>query len=230
MPNSSKNIPNSSKTGNNIELKIRISYNLDNTSGGVTLLNYLSEFIADFYIKRGIIKSERKELYKAGIELVLNEILTFSLVLILAGLLSSFICGIIFLVTFCFTRVYSGGYHARTTFVCRTSMLLTFTLALGISYCMRGSTIVTNLVILIVSGVILFPIIPVKHPNKELSDTQKKEGKIKGICLYILFSLVSLTLFMFHQQYSVMIALSLAAVTALAIIGIFTNCRKGGLS
>lgn len=91
MPNSSKNIPNSSKTGNNIELKIRISYNLDNTSGGVTLLNYLSEFIADFYIKRGIIKSERKELYKAGIELVLNEILTFSLVLILAGLLSSFI-------------------------------------------------------------------------------------------------------------------------------------------
>lgn len=43
---------------------------------------------------------------------------------------------------------------------------------------------------LIGSEVILFPLIPVKHPNKTLTENQKRKGKVKGICTYIFFQVV----------------------------------------
>ena len=40
-------------------------------------MEFLSDCIADFYIKRRIINFEEKDIYKAGIKLILNEAFTF---------------------------------------------------------------------------------------------------------------------------------------------------------
>ena len=85
----------------------------------------LSECIASFYVKRKIIPTEHKEIYSYGIELILNEALTFILVLITGAVLKNFIGSVIFLIVFCGTRIYTGGFHANTTAVCRMTMIIT---------------------------------------------------------------------------------------------------------
>ena len=45
------------------------------------MIAFLSQSIADLYIKRNIIKPDEKEVYKCGLELILNDIVTFSLII-----------------------------------------------------------------------------------------------------------------------------------------------------
>ena len=129
-------------------------------------MNFLSECIADFYIKRQIIKSEDREIYKAGIELILNEAFTFLLVLLIAGVFFKILYGILFLTVFCLTRMFCGGFHAKTTLVCRGTMLITFLSVILFSYMLKNSCIVVLIIILVISFAVLLPLIPVKHPNK----------------------------------------------------------------
>ena len=190
-------------------------------------MEYLSQSIADFYVKRNIIEADKKELYKCGVSLILNDILTFSIVIILSALLGNIRFSFEFLITFCFTRVFCGGFHARKTYICRFTMLLTFSLTVLISFALRNTKPEVLCIILAAAFVILLPLIPVKHPNKELGEEDIKKNRKKGIISFVLFSLTSVFVHqLFSKQGGIIIALSLAAVTVLAIIGTITNGRS----
>ena len=45
-------------------------------------MKHLSSGITDFYVKRNIIQVDEKEVYQCGVELILNEVITFGLILI----------------------------------------------------------------------------------------------------------------------------------------------------
>ena len=91
-------------------------------------MGYLSECIADFYVKRNIIGKCDKEVYQAGVALILNEILSFILVVVLSWLVWKIRYSLEFLIVFCTTRIFCGGFHAKKTYVCRMTMLLTFSM------------------------------------------------------------------------------------------------------
>lgn len=85
-------------------------------------MNYLSERIADLYIKRNIILQKEKDVYKKGIELILNDIITFSFILLISSVIWRFSYGAEFLITFCITRVFCGGYHAKKAYICKITI------------------------------------------------------------------------------------------------------------
>ena len=179
----------------------------------------LSECIASFYVKRKIIPTEHKEIYSYGIELILNEALTFILVLITGAVLKNFIGSVIFLIVFCGTRIYTGGFHANTTAVCRMTMIITASSVIIFSRLIINLPCTVLITGIVFSGIILFPLIPVKHPNKNLTEEQKRKGKRRGILLYLIFSICSIFLWFFNKPTGILIALSLLSVTILAIIG-----------
>lgn len=90
------------------------------------LISNLSNCIADFYISKNIININEKEAYKFGVELILNDIFTFSLIIIISAIIWSIRCGIEFLLVFCCARIYCGGYHAPKAWLCRLTMITTF--------------------------------------------------------------------------------------------------------
>lgn len=74
---------------------------------------------------------------------------------------------------------------------------------------------------------ILLPLIPVKHPNKELTLELIKLNRKKGVITYTFFALCSV----FVAEYlsvrdGFVISLSLSAVTVLAIVGTIINERR----
>lgn len=189
-------------------------------------MKQLSLSIADFYVKQNIIRADEKEAYRYGIGLILNETVTFGIILLSATIIWEIKYAVEFLGVFCLTRVYCGGYHASNVHICRITM---FTVFAGI-YCLVRMMINLNPLIvhllLLLNFMITACLIPVKHPNKELSVIQIRKNRKLGLLLYLLFGIVSVILTAFGSKNDgLIIGLSLCAVTVLAIIGKILNER-----
>lgn len=187
----------------------------------------LSLSIADFYVKRNIIQVDKKEMYQYGIELLLNEFITFSIILLSAIMIWKIKYAFEFLTVFCLTRIYCGGYHASKVQICRATMFMVFASVYWLARIMINLNSLVLYLLLVVSFVLTTCLIPVKHPNKELSVIQIKKNRKLGLLLYLLFGIVSAILTTFGSKNDgLVIGLSLCAVTVLAIIGKFTNERR----
>lgn len=190
------------------------------------MIKNLSASIADFYVQKNIIDSEEKEVYQWGVSLILNDIVTFSIVLLLSAMLLNIRFGAEYLIVFCLTRIYCGGYHARKESVCRLTMIAVFLIVLSGAYILSDCSVNILLSLLAVSFFVLLPLIPVRHPNKVMTEKLKKKGRVGGTLSYLAFAVSSLLLYLFISKIDAfLIALSLSAVSALAIIGTFTNER-----
>jgi len=191
------------------------------------LFGYISNYIASLYVKNNIIPPEHKEVYRGGVELILNEAFTFVLVILLSAIFFKIRYGIEFLVTMCITRVYCGGFHAETTFVCRLTMLLTSIAVFLISNLLVGLSQIYIFLILAVSFIGLLPLIPVRHPNKNLTKELISKNRRRGIMSFLFFSAVSVALYQLDfAEDSLVIVLSLTSVTALAVLGTLMNKYK----
>lgn len=190
-------------------------------------MNYLSNCIADFYVKRNIIGESEKEVYQAGVLLILNEVLSFILIIILSGLIWKIRYSIEFLIVFCITRIFCGGFHAKTTYVCRLTMLGTFASVITIANFLSKSSTEILWLINLISFLMLLPLIPVKHPNKELTKELVEMNRKKGAITYILFGVCSVLVAEYLSiKDGFIISLSLSAVTVLAIVGTISNERR----
>ena len=122
----------------------------------------------------------------------------------------------------CGIRHFSGGFHAKTFWLCRLSMLITFLAVVCFTMLIQENF--ANYYILIVVNIIYVIFIavfsPVKHPNKKLTSEQKKKNKTKAIITSFISSFVSSALIIFKIDKGVTISLTLAAVVILMIIGI----------
>ena len=191
------------------------------------MFGYISNYIASLYVKNNIIPPEHKEVYRGGVELILNEAFTFVLVILLSAIFFKIRYGIEFLVTMCITRVYCGGFHAETTFVCRLTMLLTSIAVFLISNLLVGLSQIYIFLILAVSFIGLLPLIPVRHPNKNLTKELISKNRRRGIMSFLFFSAVSVALYQLDfAEDSLVIVLSLTSVTALAVLGTLMNKYK----
>lgn len=93
-------------------------------------MGFISESIADFYVSRKIICASEKEIYKYGIELIFNAAINYLIIGLISLVVGSIVFAIEFLLTFCITRFFCGGYHAKKHYIllsrCLVSNMLKF--------------------------------------------------------------------------------------------------------
>ena len=187
----------------------------------------LSEAIADFYIRKNIISSDMKSVYVYGISLIINDIIDFAVILIPAIIAGRFIYGVVFLLTFCITRIHCGGFHAKKSWICAGIMLLTFII---ICLCVEITTSIygvrLNVIINSISILIMLPIIPVENPNKKLDADVKQKNKKIGIIVTSSFAVLSIVLTVYNIQEGAVISFTLLSVAVLAMVGKILN--QGG--
>ena len=108
-------------------------------------MEFLSECIADFYIKRNIISECEKNVYKYGVQLILNDVFTFTIIIIFSILFWNVKYGAEFLLTLCVTRVFCGGFHAKKAYICKLSMIITFVCVMLVyEYDLNGNRILMD--------------------------------------------------------------------------------------
>ena len=176
---------------------------------------------------------ELREVYAYGFKLLLADVTNAAVVLLLGLLLHRFTVSLVFVVTLCSVRNFSGGFHAKTFHACRLSMLLTFFITLGaFELLVRCQTYLNGalLILLALLGAantgMMVLLAPVPHPNKTLNDEQKAKNKAKAVILTAALSVLSILCTFLGIREGIAIAVTLTAVSVLMPIG--RKNQKGG--
>lgn len=192
-------------------------------------MDRLANTITDYYIRKKIITEEKREIYSYGFKLIIADVINYVIIISLGIVFNRLIESTSFLVALCGLRQFSGGFHAKTFWLCRLSMIITYICVMLLTDIVTYTKYETIIVISVnvISIVIIAITAPIVHLNKPLSDKQKYNNKIKSVITSIFMSIVSIIIIVAtDMKFGVTISITLLAVVVLMIIGMAV--RKGG--
>ena len=193
-------------------------------------MNNLSMILTNYFVSKKLIPYEKMEIYNYGFKLMLSDIINFSIIMLLGVLLNRVLDGLVYLVVLCSIRRFSGGFHAKTFWLCRLSMIITFLLILTLVDFLSFITIspLTSVFINIVLLLFIAVFSPVKHPNKKLNSKQIKKNKYNAILVTILWTPLSVFLIYLNITQGITIVTTILAVVILMALGMIN--KEGGRS
>lgn len=97
------------------------------------MIKHLSDRIAYFFIENEIINNDNYEVCSYGLEILISAFINTTLAIIIGIFLRRLVGTIIFLITFCIIRQFSGGYHAKSNRLCICTFISIFTSAIVIA-------------------------------------------------------------------------------------------------
>ena len=189
-------------------------------------MEIISELFVRQFINRQIISPDKKEIYKTGLNLIIADIINFTLVLAIGVITKSFISGCIYLIMFWTLRRFSGGFHAKTYGVCRLVTLGTYILILLISMIINNYLLICTFICDLITIITMIVFAPIRHPNKELTENEVKANKLFSVVVTIFYVTISIILTIIGRKEGIVIALVLLAISVLMYIGLYTNEKE----
>lgn len=120
----------------------------------------------------GIIPSAEEELYTYGFHQGFILLINIVSSLILGLLMGRIFESILLLTVYIPLRTYAGGYHAKSPLICYFfSLIVIFFQLLCLSYIDWSQ--LTLIILTLLSGIVIFIMVPVEAINKKLSDKEK---------------------------------------------------------
>lgn len=152
------------------------------------MILFLAQKITSLFIQNGAEKEDR-EVYEYGLLIILSNLITVSVLLLLAvllGIIKEMFC---FLTVFISVRHFAGGYHAKryqSCFVISLVSCLLLVYAGKYLYVKRGLA----LVLLLVSSAVIFCLAPVRPKEQVLKEDRavyhkKMSRRACSLCLAI---------------------------------------------
>lgn len=194
------------------------------------MIKYISNRLLQYLLQANVIDKSEDVLayYKYGIEITISSLLNIVLIISIGVISEQFIESILFLICFVTLRQFTGGYHADSYFKCNFlfSVLYIFLL---IIYNLTASLIsfYGELLIAIFSITVIITECPIEHPNKLLSNPQKKINKYLAIILGLLYSMVGVTLKVLSYDIGVIFLYALMLISILVIVATLKKCEGG---
>lgn len=179
-------------------------------------------------IERKIITVDNRETVNyglsTGIELILNLITTLTIGYVLNMVLES----IVFLLSFAYVRVYTGGYHLKKAINCYlVSNGVVVLVLLTVMLVAKKYIIFISLILLGISVPIILKFSPVGTPNKSLNTLEKNHYRKKalkhlGIEVLFVFAFFSLRI----HNIALVIILGVFVSSSLIVISLISNRFK----
>ncbi len=192
------------------------------------MISLISKYIALFLYRKKIIEVEKIPVCEYGFELIVSILIGFLGVIISGILLDAFWTSVIFYILFVLVRTFTGGYHAKTHFYCKLTMVLCclfviFGLKLLGSY---SHLPLFNLLLLFVYIISVFLYAPVEHENAPMTNKLKKRNRKISIIMAIALSLMILVAMFCFPKIAVISSLTLFVIAVLIIIPKFKDRRN----
>lgn len=150
------------------------------------MLKLLSKRIVERLIKNNVIKKSQTEIYVYGFSLIISNFIGIFTILVLSLILKSIFSGLIFLFIIITLRANTGGYHAKSYFLCNLILNLSFLICFYFSKIHLKYKFVSFLFIIIFVIIMIIKFIPIENKNKRILK-KKKTFKIKSIILYLIY-------------------------------------------
>lgn len=191
-------------------------------------MDKLAKNLTNYCLRRKVITDDKYEIYLYGFKLIIADVINYTIVIILGSLLNRLLESIVFLISLCGLRRFTGGFHAKTFWVCRMSMVITYICVVVMIKFVVGTESELLIVgaINTVSVMCIMFFAPIENPNKKLSVVQRKNNKIKSIVTSIVLSTTSVMLIVNNMKIGVTISISMFATAILMFVAMVI--KKGG--
>lgn len=169
------------------------------------------------------LSSEEKEEYSYAINILLSYALHLTTLLIIVTLTKMYWQGFLYNFSYIFLRSYAGGFHAKSPKVCYfLSILICTASLLVIKYASFNFSFITALSL--ISYLIIMVLSPVEDKNKPLDEIETKIFKFRArIIASAYLAVIILGLILGYKNFSFVLALSLAVLSFMVILGLIKN-------
>lgn len=188
------------------------------------MITSLAQFITGYLIKNNIIDNTKFDIYIYGFEIMISNIICFSIGLIIGVIFSQLIEIIIFLIVFSLMRRYCGGYHADTYLKCDSIFAINIFVVMTLTRMISRYSIYAHFIIVCISFISILFLAPVENKYKPLTIEDKKKHKLSAIILAFMVIIISSILYFIKIQYSIITDMALITVAISMIIEVL---KKG---
>lgn len=185
------------------------------------MLKFLARELSLKLVINKIIATDKEEYYTYGIELILNDILIFFMISIIAFITNTILISIIFTLTFCTLRSFTGGYHSKSYLGCFFIAFINYSLMLILNYIFSKEKLIIEIFMIILSIPIILVFSPIENVNNPINCNEKQKYKkisyflvVINIILFIIFSIF------FDRKFSFAIAWSVFTTALLMLLSI----------
>lgn len=194
------------------------------------MLHSLSENIADFLLRQKCFDETLLPVYIYGVELFLSSLLGVTLVLCCSLLFRSFQYGVLFLVSFIFLRLFTGGLHCNTYLACNTVMVATFIGAVLSSKLISSSEYSNIICSIMMTFTITVTLVfaPVVNPNKDVSPGHQRRCRLIALVMLIAHFIIYVALNRYISMEIIIVTDFISA--AYIIIGLIKNKIERSMS
>lgn len=192
----------------------------------IEIITKFCHIIVNFFICKNIFPEEQREIYQYGFELWVSSVIGILIVLAIGIISGKFWESIVFYIVFCFTRLFSGGFHAPTYLLCKITFASVLILVLVLDWLLCGITEFYWYILYFYSLIIVCTFAPVENHNKTLTELEKIRSKVISIVEMVIWLAVMLLFKSFESGLYYIVALTLFFAANLMLIGIFYERRK----
>lgn len=172
----------------------------------------LSAKITAFLSSHGIIRTEDSEIYIYGFDLLIADVINFSLILLIGGLCRQLGSTIIYLMIFVGLRSACGGYHAKTHIKCHICTIGAYIVFLTMQSLVSFKPWILLLGNIIAAvPIVAFALIP--HGNKPLTAQVYRKNRIISILSVFILIVMTEVLCHYNRQEGITISLTLWIVS-----------------
>lgn len=191
------------------------------------MISYVANKIIKCFEKEKIIKMNDVDIYFYGLELLISELISTSVLLSIAMCTKCVLETVFYLVVFTILRIYAGGYHASSYYRCIFIFNSIFVcLKIILKWLQEKQCINFLILITIISIIIIFILAPVEDKNKPL---EKKEfivyqKKARKRILILGFSVIIIYIFINELKHLMIYGmLAIFEISMLLLVGSFKN-------
>lgn len=182
------------------------------------MITAISRIITNFLVCENIIEEERKDAYLYGIELLISSLFSVTIMLFFGILFGKFPECIMFYFVFCTTRLFCGGYHAKSYAGCKLMFTFILCAVLILDKVLTELSIFHYCILWSIYAVSTYIYAPIENSNKKLNAEEKKKNHIRSIVIAFVWLFVMAVMGLMHNDLSKIILLTLIFIASLMIL------------
>lgn len=193
------------------------------------MIRKLTNHILKYLVSSNVIENtaESRDYYQYGIEITVSSLLNIILIIAIGTVSGNMPESILFLACFIPLRQFTGGFHAKTYFLCNFSFSISFVILLTVyKFTNQYVTPYIGLSIILFSCIIFFSECPIENKNKVITKEKKKIHKAFSVVLGALYGITGMVLTMFSYKIGVILLYTLVLILLLVIIATFQDMLK----
>ena len=179
-------------------------------------------------VSADLISEGESDLYNYGVQVILEKVISYAIIFVLAMIMHKFLEILLFFVSFSILRKYSGGIHCKTFKSC-----LIISALVSFSGMMLLPTIEHNKLLyqggVVMSIVVLIILGSINNPNIDWSDCEYKSARRMSRTITVFETSVLLLLIALHTSIKIRFFISYGIVVC-AISMLLEIRKRGGIA